>query len=121
MPIFTNPTRTPAQVAAQQILHIAKQQYLLLSRNGIQAYNLIWKNRIATPQEVVAALGTNAATVFGLADLYASTVQNAAKLDGSTPPSLPAVPSGYTVTINKDGTVTLVQPSTTEGGATIKK
>ena len=108
MSIFNNANLTPAQLAAQQIIQIAKQQYQQLSRSGLQGYNLIWNNRNADPEDVVAALGTNALAVFQLAQLNMETVVTAAELGGVTPPSIPSVPSNYTINFNEDGSATVV-------------
>jgi hypothetical protein len=98
---------TPAQQAANQLRQITKQSFQQLSNAGIQGYNLLWKNNNATPAAIVAALGTDAAGIFALAQLNISTVTTAASIGGAPIPEIPSVPTGVTVTPNADGTVTL--------------
>ncbi len=93
MPIL-NPS--PAQVAAQQVQSLSLAGFRNLQQFGQQGFNLIWNNPSATPQEVFAALGTNA---------------SAATIGGATAPNMPSIPSGWTVTPNTDGTVTVTAPS----------
>jgi hypothetical protein len=108
MPIL-NPS--PAQVAAQQVQSLSLAGFRNLQQFGQQGFNLIWNNPSATPQEVFAALGTNAAAVLQLATLNNSTIASAATIGGATAPNMPSIPSGWTVTPNTDGTVTVTAPS----------
>jgi hypothetical protein len=104
-----NPTSDPATSAANQVRAAARMHFQQLARSGIQSYNAIWKNPKATPQQVIAALGTDAAAIFKLADLNNSTIQSAAKIGGGTPPAIPGVPAGYTVAFKADGSATVTQ------------
>jgi hypothetical protein len=106
MPVL-NPT--PAQVAAQQVQNLSLSGFRNLQQFGQQGFNLIWNNKNATPQEVIAALGTNAAAVFGLATLNNSTIASAATIGGAPAPTMPSIPAGYTVTFNADGSATVTQ------------
>jgi hypothetical protein len=109
---------TPA--AANQVRNIVRQQFQQLATSGIQGFNAIWRNPRATPAAVVAALGTDAAAIFQLAGLNIQTVQAAAAIGGVAPPTIPEVPSSYTLTFNSDGsaTLTLTPPSSnTSGGS----
>jgi hypothetical protein len=112
MGLFSQNTLTPAQQAAAQVQQLTTNLFQQLPRTGIQCYNLIWKNRIATPQEVVAALGTNAQAIFELAELNIETINMAAQIGGSTPPSLPALPAGWSVSFPGDGSAILTEEST---------
>ena len=103
-----NPSTDPGTVAANQVQAIIRQQFQQLKNSGLQGYNLIWNNPRATPYQVIAALGTNAAAVFQLANLNIETVTAAANLGGVTPPTLPEVPSQYVLTFNSDGSANLV-------------
>jgi hypothetical protein len=114
MSIFINPAvLTPAQIAARRIRQISKKQYTALGKAGIAGHNLIWNNHNASPQEVLAALGTAAVAAFQLAALNQSTVVSAAAIAGVTPPTIPSVPTGWTVTPNSDGTVSVTPPAST--------
>jgi len=77
-----------------------------------QIFNLIWNNAQGlTPQEVVAALGTNAAVLFALAAQEQSILPAAvAQVNPVATVSLPSPPAGWTVTPNADGSVALTPP-----------
>jgi hypothetical protein len=108
MPLL-NPT--PAQLAAQQVQNLSLAGFKSLQQFGLQGFNLIWNNRNATPQQVIAALGAEAAAVFALSALNNQTIASAAQIGGVSPPNMPAIPTGWTVTANPDGTVTLTPPA----------
>jgi hypothetical protein len=120
MSILVN-NQTPAQLAAAQLTNIIKQAFFMLGQSGNSGYNLIWKNPKATPQEVIAALGTNALLIFQLANLNIQTVTQAATLAGTTPPVIPSVPDGWTLTPNSDGSMTVTQSSSSAATATRKQ
>jgi hypothetical protein len=67
--------------------------------------DLVWNNSGATPQQVVAAFGTNAASLFQLSALLCGLIGG---ITGTTPNP---VPTGWTITANSDGTVTLTPPT----------
>ncbi|MGD0462178.1 MAG: hypothetical protein ABSB74_06795 [Tepidisphaeraceae bacterium] len=67
--------------------------------------NLVWKNPGAVPHQVVAAFGANAASLFQLSALLCGLIGS---ITGTTPNPVPA---GWTVTANRDGTVTLTPPA----------
>jgi hypothetical protein len=67
--------------------------------------DLVWNNSGATPQEVVAAFGTNAAGLFQLSGLLCGLI---GAITGTTPNP---VPTGWTITANNDGSVTLTPPT----------
>jgi hypothetical protein len=105
---FLNQTAlTPAQVAANQVRALAQQQFMQLSQSGQRGYNLIWRNQQASPAEVLAALGTDAELVFQLALLNINTINEAATIAGTTPPTIPSVPSKYELSFASDGTAIL--------------
>jgi hypothetical protein len=66
---------------------------------------LVWNNSSATPQQVVAAFGTNAASLFQLSGLLCGLI---GAITGTTPNP---VPTGWTITANGDGSVTLTPPA----------
>ena len=67
--------------------------------------NLVWNNPNATPQQVVAAFGTNAASLFQLSSLLCGLIGS---VTGTTPNPVPA---GWTITASADGTITLTPPT----------
>ena len=112
-----NPSINPAQVAANQVLYIIQSQFQQLARSGQQGFNVIWNNPNASPTDIIAALGTSAAAVFQLAGLNIQTVQAAATIGGTTPPSIPSVPAQYVLTFNQDGSATVSMASSSSAGA----
>jgi hypothetical protein len=102
-----NPTTDPATAAANQVRAIIRQQFVQLGRSGLTGYSIIWKNPNATPADILAALGPDASTIFALAALNISTIEQAATIAGTTPPSLPEVPPQWVLTFNPDGSATL--------------
>jgi hypothetical protein len=120
MSIFTQTNLTPAQLAAQQILQIAKMQFQQLSRSGTQGYNLIWNNRSADPEDVIAALGTNAKAVFELAELNIDTINEASEIGGVTAPAIGSVPSEYSLTFNSDGSANVVYNGSSSSAVSLK-
>jgi hypothetical protein len=67
--------------------------------------DLVWNNSGATPQQVVAAFGTNAANLFQLSGLLCGLIGT---ISGTAPNP---VPTGWTITANSDGSVTLTPPT----------
>jgi hypothetical protein len=111
-----NQTVNQASQAADQVRAITKQMYTTLGRGGLQGYNLIWNNPNATPMEVVAALGTDAAAIFQFAVLNINTIQAAATIGGVTATAIPGIPSAYTIAFNQDGSAT-VTPVASSGSS----
>jgi len=108
-----NPTNTtPAQQAAQQIRQAAQQSYQQLAQAGQRGWNLLWKNPLAKPADIIAALGTDAKAIFALANLNITTLSAAAGIGGVAAPAIPGVPAGYTVTFNPEGSATLAGNAT---------
>lgn len=100
-------TPTPAQIAAGQIRQIARQQFVQLAAAGLRGFKLIWQNPNATPQQVLAELGTDAAAIFALAKLNIETLTAAAQIGGAPSPQMPSVPEGFSTAVNPDGSVKL--------------
>ncbi len=123
MPIITKQVAdqpAPDKLAAQQILRQARSMFQLLLTHHKQGYRLVWNNLRATPEEVIAALGTDAAEVFALSSqlgtLLASAVGNDMKkiIENGIPTG---VPEGYSYKANEDGTITLSKTDeAAEGG-----
>src|SRR5579871_4859836 len=96
--IFDSPA--PAAAAAAQLKRLANDQLGQLLNVLTLGFAALWRNRRATPDEILAALGTDAAEVFGA---FAATETLAKQLKPGL--TLPAAPRAFTV--NADGTVTL--------------
>jgi hypothetical protein len=115
VPIATAKTETPVapdKQAAQQILRQARSLFQLILSHHKQGFRQVWDNPRATPEEVVAALGTDAAEVFALSGqlstLLAAAVGNDMKkiIELGIPVG---VPENYTYKVNEDGTLTLTK------------
>ena len=120
MALLSQANLTPAQQAANNLRQIVVQLFGYLGQGGLAGYNLIWNNRNATPQQVIAALGTDAAAVFQFAELNVNTVGSAATIGGVTPPTLPPIPAGWTLAPNEDGSMTVTPPpATVPAGVTL--
>lgn len=104
MSLFSQPDS--ATRVANQIKQAVIQQRNSLLASGVNANNLLWGSKDATPEAILAALGTDAGKIFALANLNIQTVVMAAQIDGVAAPVLPGVPSNYTATVNPDGSVT---------------
>lgn len=100
----------PDKMAAQQILRQARSLFQLILTHHKQGYRMVWNNPRATPEEVIAALGTDAVEVFSLSSqlgtLLAAAVGNDMKkiVEHGIPTG---VPEGYSYKANEDGTITL--------------
>ena len=87
--------------AAQAIQSQAANLFANMGRTYEQISNIVFNNpQGLTPQEVLDALGTNAAELLSLSDLLVQTVNAAAP--GTITPGYPV-----TLTANPDGTVTV--------------
>jgi len=97
---------SPAQQAANQVFASGRQLANLMVNTYVNSYRAVWNNPNATPQQVIAAMGTGAAAVF------AHSAAIAAFLVSQGAPGIPTTaPTGWTVVSNSDGTVTATQAS----------
>lgn len=109
MSILNNPAQPQVPVAervASQIVNQTRmtfQQLVSVYNEGARSF---WSNPRATPQEVAAALGTNAAEVFGLHAKIGALLDEV-KPDATGPGK--AVVGQFTV--NADGSVTVPTPA----------
>lgn len=99
-----------AEIAARQIVQQARQTFAQMSKAFNDGSKLFWQNpRGATPTEIALVLGNNAKEVF---ELHYALGQ----LVGSIKPD--SIMEGLSVvgqfTMNEDGTVTIVEPTTTQ-------
>lgn len=106
MSIFITPTKpliadvvTTVKMGSTNLYNSIKSQL-----NNI--FNTIWNNPDFTPIEIVTAFGTDAAALFALAQGLQTLASQA---DPTYVPLVP--PTNYTVTINADGSVTIVKTS----------
>lgn len=109
MSILNNPIQPEVPVAdrvANQIVNQARMTFQQLVMTYTQGSKSFWSNPRATPQQIAASLGTNAAEVFSL------HAKIGALLDEVKPGSTDegkAVVGQFTV--NADGSVTVPAPA----------
>jgi hypothetical protein len=101
------PQVPPATQAANRLKQMARQSYLQMAQAYNQGAKIFWANgQGATPNEIAAALGTDAAEVFTLHYLLGQL------LAGVKPDS---ITEGQALigqaTLNEDGTVTIPEPT----------
>ena len=94
------PTVAPEVAAANQVLSSGKQTAQLLLNTYQMSYNLVWNNKNASPDKVIAALGTSAVAVFAHA---AATATFLTSLGATGFPT--AIPAGWTLVSNADGSM----------------
>lgn len=95
--------------AAQRIKNRVAQQAEQIFVNWLSSFDNLWQSGIFTPEEKIAALGTDAAEVFGLNEalvqfMVASMTGRRDDLVAQINAKVAAMPA---YTINQDGTVTL--------------
>lgn len=100
----------PAAQAAERLIRMTKNTYDQMVMAFNEGANVFWSNRMgATPEEVAAALGTDAKEVFFLH-------ARLGELIGLVKPE--AISEGLSVvgdfTMNEDGTVTVIPPPAPE-------
>ncbi len=104
-----------ARTAARLSRHMVSGETQLL-RSFAGLYQEVWQNADGlTPQQVCDALGTKAGNLFVIAGTMANALYT---IDPAGVGAMVNVPSGYTATINADGTVTvrLAAPTPTPSG-----
>lgn len=108
MPI-TVPAQAPAEKAVDAIRRINTDLLAVLQDKLTEVYKLFWQSHDATPQEIAAAFGTDAAFSFAQ---HAGLVEHVAEIcahDGLTMRTPDSIPSGWAYSISNDGTMTLVE------------
>lgn len=113
MSLFATPAPTQEQITAnvvQQVIGSAKQTLELVDRAHRMGLAFIWANPQVTAEQFFAAAGPKggllvAGSVATAEYLYA---QYSTAGQSYTPPSLP---SGVSLTVAEDGTVTVVRPA----------
>jgi hypothetical protein len=80
--------------------------YSFLLANYLRLFNLVWYNPNFTPAQIVSAFGTNAQLLFEV------SISMGTLLHTVNPSYIPpSMPSGYTYTVNADGSITVIPPS----------
>jgi hypothetical protein len=100
---ITNPPASPMTPPVRRMLQIA-QQYSKIESLGAQIIAEVWEDPTQA-QAVLNTYGTNAATLVLAAQIFAQAQQSAT---GVAPA---VVPTGYALTVNGDGTVTVTPPA----------
>jgi len=102
---FTPPTKEQQLAgAAARIREISKQTFRQLVDTQKRGIEMVWENRQFTPQEVIDALGNDAAKVFLYHGALTELVKELATLDGiNVDIKLPT----NEFTVSKDGKITV--------------
>jgi hypothetical protein len=103
MPIIV--ALTTDQQQAQAFINVIQRQWQALGGVFTQIATWVWANPTLTPQQAFDAFGTNATSLCVLANAYL------ALLTAVGAPAASPVPAGYSLTMNADGTVTVVPPA----------
>lgn len=102
---------TQAYMAADSIMNIVNEITILLVENHKLAFNLLWHNQNATPQEILQALGDDAKFVFDCAEENLVFLNTCATYNNKTINDL-MTPQEYTPPVqyqkNNDGTVSII-------------
>ena len=102
-PGTTVPVASDARVA-NQLIGSANQLTQTMLNAYLSGYNQMWNNTNATPDKIVAALGTNAVKLFTAADALATFLVAEGVTGLST-----GIPIGWTFTANADGSATVAK------------
>lgn len=114
-----NLSSNPGQTTADMLAARMNQELVRRVEEHKKLRDLLWNNPFgATPQQVLAALGTNAGRLFALSAENIRHVTACAQITGKTAADFgltaemsetPNAPNGnpWLVTINNDGTVTI--------------
>jgi hypothetical protein len=114
---------TQSQTLARSVKDIIRQNLTSLMRAAKVGYEYIWASPGVAPSDIILALGTDAEAVFSAAQLNIQTIIAACAIAGIDAPTIPSVPSNYTLTFNSDGSanVVIIPPADTlSGGAGAK-
>ncbi len=109
--IFQTNTPTPAENIANNLtrnMEMSLRQRIMFRQ---QSWRSVWENTLATPDEILAALGTNAVKVLTASTIDAEWFVSLAAAMGISvntiiDPKFLAIKAGWTLTPNNDGTVT---------------
>lgn len=99
---FTSVILPSDESAANQIKVNGNNMYSMLLQQYLNNYNLVWNNKTASPDKIVAALGTEAVKTFTLSAALAQFLVLAGAVN------IPlSMPSNWNYTAHQDGSVTL--------------
>ncbi len=101
---FSVASPTPDAAAATQVKVAGNQLFQMMLRTYVSSYNQVWNNPLATPPQIVAAMGTDAVKLFTLSAVLAQLLTTA----GATGIPL-TMPTGWSFVPNDDGSVTLTR------------
>ena len=99
----------PEQLAAQSVVDNANSLLAMLTNRYQSAYNRVWNNKAATPDNIIAAMGTQAQAIFTHSAALAAFINSFGQTQVPAAP-----PAGWTVTFNADGSAaaTYTAPAT---------
>lgn len=115
IPVTAPESKPPAQVVAESLVEGMNNALKSRIDSRRALWEDTWENPRATPQQIAAALGSNAAIVFASAGLEAAMLEQVASARGVTIAQLIGeanvktltVPPGGAATPHQNGTVTL--------------
>ena len=89
----------PEVSAAKQVMSIGNQAAKTLVQAYLVAYNLVWNNKCASPDKVIASMGKNAKAIFEHAAATAAFLVSQGVTD------LPVPPAEWKLVTNADGSM----------------
>ena len=108
----------PEVAAAKSILRNGNSRLRRMVDEYVQDYNNVWANKSATPDKIIAALGTQGQAVFTKAAATAQYLVAMGAVDQTGKPTIPTTSpvdaTGkcvWNITDNADGSVTLTKAS----------
>ena len=104
MPLINKPTEKTAEDVFKEIKQHNTQLFNVMKTIHNVSFRLVWENKDFEPSEIVSLFGTDAVALFQ------SSSQIQTILKAIDPDHVVLTPdSKYTVTPNKDGTVTITE------------
>jgi hypothetical protein len=110
MALFQDPQALSASEAVVvRLKSLAYEMFVYNRRNYGAAWNMVWCHHTLSPQQVVAALGSDAGPLFRAAAAMSDFLSAAAPAEASLSSITLTVPTGWSYVVNSDDTVTLTQ------------
>jgi hypothetical protein len=107
----TPPGVTTLEGKIKKIKQLNTQIYIKMRALHTQAFNQVWRDKDLTPKQIIEGFGTDAAALFQ----NSSQIQTIlATVDPDYVPL--AIPEGYTVTFNDNGSATVTEPTLDQPG-----
>lgn len=99
----------PAQRIATRIVNQTARAATMLIQQWEQGFDALWNNPQATPEEILAEMGTDAAEVFELSTAMIGLMSNIlpSKLPDEWTRIQAKIAAKPATTVNEDGTVTI--------------